>query len=212
MDALLAHFNISKNQLILDLACGKGRHAIYLNQLGYHVHGADLAKESIKEASLHRNEKLIFYVHDMREKLPYSYHFVLNLFTSFGYFENQHDNLKVLKSIKNSLLPGGMCIIDFLNLREVSKNLVKSSHKHIDGIDFHIEKELTDTHIIKHIQFEDSGQHHHFTERVQALYPKDFYALAKEAGMNVVATFGNYQLQPFDPEKSDRFIIALNHE
>ncbi|MFN3940966.1 MAG: YkgJ family cysteine cluster protein, partial [Chitinophagales bacterium] len=78
---------------ILDLACGKGRHSIYLNQLGYDVTGADLSENSIKEASKFANEKLHFKVHDMRIPFEEKYDAIFNLFTSFGYFENDADNL-----------------------------------------------------------------------------------------------------------------------
>ena len=76
---------------------------IYLNELGYDVTGADLSENSILEASKSSNEKLHFKVHDMRIPFEEKYDAVFNLFTSFGYFDNDEDNFNTLKSIKESL-------------------------------------------------------------------------------------------------------------
>lgn len=57
----------NENDRILDLACGKGRHAIYLNQAGFNVVGVDLSVKNIEYARRYENERLRFYVHDMRE-------------------------------------------------------------------------------------------------------------------------------------------------
>ena len=84
MDNLTHYLNLPEDAKILDLACGKGRHAIYLNSLGFDVTGADLSENSIKEASEFANEKLHFKVHDMRETCNEKYDAIFNLFTSFG--------------------------------------------------------------------------------------------------------------------------------
>lgn len=69
IDNLTHYLNIAEDATILDVACGKGRHAIYLNSLGYDVVGTDLSSNSIEEAKAFENEKLHFEVHDMREPL-----------------------------------------------------------------------------------------------------------------------------------------------
>ena len=69
MDNLTHYLNLPEKAKVLDLACGKGRHAIYLNQLGFDVVGADLSENSIAEASKNSNDTLHFVVHDKR--VPY---------------------------------------------------------------------------------------------------------------------------------------------
>ena len=96
MDNLTHYLNLPEDAKILDLACGKGRHAIYLNSLGFDVTGIDLSENSIKEASQFANEKLHFKVHDMRETCNEKYDAIFNLFTSFGYFEDDTDNYKTI--------------------------------------------------------------------------------------------------------------------
>jgi len=129
MDNLTQYLNLPEEARILDLACGKGRHAIYLNSLGYDVTGIDLSENSITEASAYANEKLHFKVHDMRETCDEKYDAIFNLFTSFGYFDEDDDNLKTLKAIHNSLTETGFAVIDFMNADYVIDNLVPEEIK-----------------------------------------------------------------------------------
>lgn len=62
----LTLLNLPEKAKVLDLACGKGRHAIYLNKLGFDVLGVDLSENSIAEANKNANESLHFEVHDMQ--------------------------------------------------------------------------------------------------------------------------------------------------
>ncbi|HRN98840.1 MAG TPA: methyltransferase domain-containing protein, partial [Flavobacterium sp.] len=103
MDNLTGYLNLPEKAKILDLACGKGRHSVYLNQLGFDVTGADLSANSIAQASQHQNPTLHFKVHDMREPFEEKFDAVFNLFTSFGYFDDDNDNLRTLKAIHESL-------------------------------------------------------------------------------------------------------------
>src|SRR4051812_27347081 len=73
MDALAKHLQLNASYKIWDLACGKGRHSIYLNSKGLNVIGTDLSENSIKEALKHSNETLEFYKHDMRTPFRINY-------------------------------------------------------------------------------------------------------------------------------------------
>src|SRR5690554_6600617 len=97
---LLDYLKLPKDANCLDLACGKGRHSVFLNKKGLQVTGVDLSENSIQEAKPFENETLKFDTHDMREVYKKNtYDIVFNLFTSFGYFDSSEDNLKVLKSV-----------------------------------------------------------------------------------------------------------------
>jgi SAM-dependent methyltransferase len=209
MDNLTQYLNLPDDAKILDLACGKGRHAIYLNSLGYEVTGADLSENSITEASKFTNEKLHFKVHDMREPFEEKYDAIFNLFTSFGYFENDEDNYKTIKAIHNSLTETGFAVIDFMNVDYVIENLVPNEIKSVDGIDFHIKRYLKDNHIYKEIDFEDNGEKYHFTEKVQALRLADFEQMMDEAGIYLLDIFGDYKLRKFYKTQSERLIMIF---
>ncbi|WP_338378073.1 methyltransferase domain-containing protein [uncultured Flavobacterium sp.] len=209
MDNLTHYLNLPEEAKILDLACGKGRHSVYLNSLGFDVTGADLSENSIKEASKHENEKLHFKVHDMRDVCDSKYDAIFNLFTSFGYFEDDADNLTTLKAIKYSLTEYGFACIDFMNVDYVIDNLVPEEVKTVENIDFHIKRYLKDNYIFKEIDFEDNGEKFHFTEKVQALRLADFEKMMEEADIYLLDIFGNYKLQPFYKNQSERLIMIF---
>jgi len=105
---------------VLDLACGKGRHALFLHKLGYDVIGLDLAEESIAFAKRSEEEGLKFDVHDMRKAFPVKKQDVVtNLFTSFGYFEDFEDHTKTFKHVEHALKKDGMFVLDFMNIVKV---------------------------------------------------------------------------------------------
>ncbi|MDD3003854.1 class I SAM-dependent methyltransferase [Flavobacterium sp.] len=209
MDNIIHYLNLPEEAKILDLACGKGRHSIYLNQMGFDVTGVDLSENSIAEAQQFANEKLHFVVHDMREKCNEKYDAILNLFTSFGYFENEEDNFKTLKAIHESLTEYGFAVIDFMNVHHVIDNLVPSELKTVEGIDFHIKRKVENGFILKEIDFEDQGQKYHFTEKVRALTLEDFQQMMDEAGIYLLDTFGDYKLKKFYKKESERLIMLF---
>lgn len=147
---LMIFLNPKKSDKILDLACGKGRHAIFLNTLGFHVEGCDLAPESIAYAKKHQNKTLDFFVHDMRNQLHNkNYDLILNLFTSFGYFEVFDDNLKTLMAVHQALTKNGKLVIDFFNADYVLEHLLPKEQKICDDIVFDISKKSCERHYIQ---------------------------------------------------------------
>ena len=209
MDNLTGYLNLPEDAKILDLACGKGRHSVYLNKLGYDVTGADLSENSIAQASKHSNPTLHFKVHDMREPFEEKFDAIFNLFTSFGYFEDDCDNLRTLKAIRDSLNEFGLAVIDFMNVDHVISNLVPTETKTVDGIEFHIRRYVEDHHIFKEISFTDGGEDYQFTEKVKALTLQDFESLMDEAGIYLLDVFGDYKLRKFSAKESERLIMIF---
>ncbi|HET8886105.1 MAG TPA: class I SAM-dependent methyltransferase [Salinimicrobium sp.] len=209
MKNLTTFLKLKKGSSILDLACGKGRHSIYLNKLGYDVTGVDLSPNSIEHAKKFENKNLHFQVHNMCEPMGQKFDAVFNLFTSFGYFENESDNLSTIKAIKENLTADGAGVIDFLNVEKTLKNLVPSEVKTIKNIDFHIKRFIENGFIIKEISFEDKGESFHFVERVKALTPNDFKEYFKEAGLTMTNCFGDYNLNRFQAKDSERLIMVF---
>ncbi|HET8810526.1 MAG TPA: class I SAM-dependent methyltransferase [Flavobacteriaceae bacterium] len=209
MRNLVRFLELKKGASILDLACGKGRHSIYLNKLGFDVTGADLSGNSIAFAKQFENETLHFEKHDMCEPFGKRFDAVFNLFTSFGYFENPEDNLRTIKAIKTDLKPNGFGVIDFMNVDFVIENLVPSETKSRKGIDFHIERWVENGFIFKQIDFQDEGENFSFTEKVKALHLKDFQTYFEEAEVELEHVFGDYDLHDFDKESSPRLILIF---
>lgn len=211
IDNLFEYLKPEADSKILDLACGKGRHAAYIARKGFSTVGVDLAEYSIKNAIINYNlPNLEFYTHDMRNAVRINYfNYVFNFFTSFGYFNKSSDNIKVLKSVNQSLKPGGKFLIDFMNTTKVLESLVEREDKEVDDIHFYIRREYIDNKIVKHIKFDAEGKVYSYIERVQALMPHQFHSLFTETKFKILDEFGNYNLDPFEAKKSERYLILV---
>lgn len=208
IERIVAELPLKTGAHVLDLACGKGRHSITLNKLGFNVLGVDLAANSIEKAQVFKNETLQFSVHDMREIIAnQKFAAIFNLFTSFGYFDSINDNSKVIQAIDEMLEDEGLLIIDFMNATRVINQLVLQEIQTIDGLTFEITRNYDGTHIFKRIQFNDQGKAFDFTERVQALKIGDFTQLLVNNGFEIIRTFGDFQLNDYQENDSDRLLI-----
>ncbi len=206
---LTSFLNLKKNSKVLDLPCGKGRHSIFLNSLGFDVIGADLSKNSINHAKSFENDTLSFEVHDMRDQLSTKYDAILNLFTSFGYFDEDEVNIKVLQNLKNGLSENGVLVIDFMNVAFVEKQLVQKETITKGGIDFHIHRSIENGFIKKDIRFTTNNKEHYYNEYVRYITLDTFNQYITAAGLKLKHTFGDYDLNSFDIEKSNRLILVL---
>ena len=193
---------------ILDLPCGKGRHSVFLNSLGYRVTGSDLSENSIIAAKKYENDTLKFNVHDMRVPFSEKYNAVFNLFTSFGYFEDDKEDLLILHNIKNGLTKEGVFVFDFLNAAIVKENLVTKETKVVDGITFNITREISNDFIIKRISFFADAENHSYTERVKYLDLEKMTYYLEKVGFKIEHTFGDYYLNSFNSKISNRLIIV----
>ncbi len=209
METLTSYLNISDTCEIMDLACGKGRHSIYLNKIGYNVTGVDLSPQSIAHAKQFENERLKFAVHDMSQPFDRKFNAIFNLFTSFGYFENDEDNLNTIKAIKGNLKENGVGVIDFMNIDYVIANLVPENSKTVDGITFDLKRYVENGYLIKDISFTAGGKGHNYQERVKVITIDDFNTLFEKAGVSLIDAFGDYKLNPFNRATSQRLVLVF---
>ncbi len=212
IDRLVDYLAPEPNAHFLDVACGKGRHSIYLNKKGYNVTGIDISPNSISEAKKHETNTLHFEVADMRQPFAeYKYDIALNLFTSFGYFEKDEDDLVALQNICKAMKPNGRFVLDFFNATKVLKELVPKETKTIDGIDFHITKKVENNRILKTIEFISKNTHtpRSYTEKVEAITKKQFEQMFADTDFEIKEVFGSYDLDSFDENTSDRIIFVV---
>ena len=207
---LAEHLNptSNRNSKLIDIACGKGRHAKYFNALGFDVIGIDLSNNSITAAKKDEKEKLKFFVHDMRKVYKKNtFDVATNLFTSFGYFDKSSDQQKAINAMSKNLKKGGTLVIDFMNTKKVITNLISREKKIINGITFNIKKEVINHYIIKNIDITHSKKEYHFQEKVQAITLAEFSCLTQNSGLKIIDIFGNYKLEEFNAKTSDRLIL-----
>ena len=205
---LLDFLQLDANSCVLDLACGKGRHALFLNSKGYQVTGVDLSSQSIKWANQFNSAGLSFHVHDMREVFSKNtFDIVLNLFSSFGYFRTITDNEKMLNAVAENLKSDGVFVLDFMNVTKVINDLVAKESKEEDNITFNITRKIMDNYIIKKIEVIDADKHFYFEERVQAFTLKQLEPLFEKAGLHITNIFGDYSLNSFSENSSSRLLL-----
>jgi SAM-dependent methyltransferase len=209
IDSLLSALNLTPSARVLDLACGKGRHAIHLSSFGFDVTGLDISDDSITYARTLEKENLHFYCHDMRRSYRSNYFdAVFNLFTSFGYFNRMSENALAMRHIATNLKTGGVLLLDFFNAHHVRTHLVRSEVKTVDGMVFHIKRNIKGGSVYKTIKFEAEGRKHTHREKVQMLTPEHFAEMCAQAGLRIDAHFGDYDLSPFDQQTSRRYIFT----
>lgn len=208
IDNLCNYLQLPPGSKVLDFACGKGRHSYFLNRIGYDVLGVDLSFNSISAAKKMEKEGLRFAMSDIREIIPgEKFDAIFNLFTSFGYFNSLDDNLKVMTAIKRMLDDEGIFVIDFMNANKVIKNLVEKETVRRSKLNFEITRRHENGQIIKTIDFTDKEKDFHYEEKVQTIMLEDFKNLIEASGLQLLHTFGDYQLNPFDKETSNRLIL-----
>lgn len=213
IDKLAQLLQFHPDDTMLDVACGKGRHSIYLNKKGYDVTGIDISPQSIAYAKQFENRRLHFYVHDMRQPFgDETFDYVLNLFTSFGYFETEAEDVQSLWVAWQALKPDGKLVLDFFNTPVVLQQLPPYEQKFVGNIDFRLRKRTESGYILKDIDFEANGKAWHFQERVKAIRREDFLRYFEQAGLQPLHLFGDYHLNPYDEQTSPRLIFVAERK
>lgn len=210
---LLKLLDLPKGATILDLACGKGRHAVFLNKQGFDVTGLDLSAESIAYASLMGNDSLNFYQHDMRKPFRINYFdCIVNLFTSFGYFSDPKDDQATLHAISAGLKPGGIFVFDFFSRNYTIAHLQQGCNKRIGEIEFQLKRWEKDDFIYKHIHFVDKGKTFDYEERVKTYSLEQFTSLLNKNDMQALTVKGNYALEDYRENESERMIVIAQKQ
>lgn len=213
---LLAYLKPKPHATMLDIACGKGRHSKALFDAGFDVVGIDLSPASIGAASVMQTNGLSFSCHDMRETFRQNYFdYAFNFFTSFGYFNTDQEHQLAIHAMSNNLKEGGTLVLDYLNIGAVDPALDIATETQIDGFNFQIKKWQDHLFLYKEIKVQDAFSHEAlgvFEEKVRKYSLEDFRAFMQKAGLNIVATFGNYQLDSYAPESAERLIIVAQKQ
>lgn len=209
LDAIIRELKpVKGEERLLDIACGKGRHSHYLQSLGFDAYGIDLSPNSIALA----NEGLIipkFFVHDMRKVFePNGFDWVLNLFTSFGYFPTEEEDKSALIYMAANLKKGGTLVMDFLNAEKVMANLVPNEEVERDGTIFRIERKISDNKVVKNITFTGGCNYYSYQEQVRLWNASTLIKAFNEIGLDLIELKGNYDWQDFDAQLSDRLILV----
>jgi len=211
IDELIATLQPLPGSAMLDLGCGNGRHSKQLAGKGFNVTGIDLAASSINMAKRAENSLLHFYRHDMRKPFGENqFDYVLNFFTSFGYFNGANENQQVVANISRSLRGGGVLVMDYLNVQYAEDHLVKTEEKEIDGIVYHIKRWSDEMCFHKKITIDTGSAENQleYTERVAKFNLADFHFMFRQHGLCIETAYGDYGMNSYDKNISPRLIMT----
>lgn len=203
---------------ILDLACGNGRYIEALSVRGHRVYGLDLSHYLLR-MSLDRwghHGKIV--QGDMR-RIPFrecSIGGVINMFTSFGYFSTDTDNLLVFKEVFRILEKGGVFLFDFINAEKISSSLLSETERLSSN--FRVkEKRRTENfgkYLVKDIQATNlqTGHTEDCKERLRLYSLDELIIMFESVGFKIESIFGGYDHNPFTKGVSERVIIVSRKE
>jgi len=211
VNLILQNVIIPPGSKVLDMACGTGRHSILFAENGFSVTAVDLSKNllSIAKESSRAAGVIINFVHsDIRSFcLSTKFNLAVNLFTSFGYFEDECDNFLILKNAYDHLFENGYFVIDFFNRRYVEDNLIPESRDEIFDENIIQRRSIEGNRVEKQIIIRKNGSEKLFHESVRMYRKEELFKALKAEGFKIRKFFGDSSGKSFDLESSPRIII-----
>jgi SAM-dependent methyltransferase len=212
VDALVSRLAPLPGAAMLDLGCGEGRHARHLAARGFDVTGLDLAPRSIEAARRFAGPCLRIRRHDMR--LPFgrrAFDYVFSFFTSFGYFDNQAEQLAVVRNMARALKPGGRLVLDYLNARYADQHMTAQEALERNGTAYRIRRWSDGRHFFKRVAVDEGrgGEPVVYREQVARLSLADFEEMFAPHGLDIESLYGDYRLNGYDAQTSPRLVLVV---
>lgn len=208
---ILETVKIPSGSKILDMACGAGRHAIILARKNFSVTGVDLSENLLaiaNQSAQIENLKINFVQSDIRNfKTADKFNLVINLFTSFGYFDTDEENFAVLQKAYDLLMDDGYFILDFFNSNYLKENLVEFSEEKLDGAEIHQYRKIIDKRVNKKIVITKNGSLNTYFESVRMYTKEELVNAVQNIGFEIHKTFGDFLGDKFEQFTSPRLIL-----
>lgn len=208
---ILDNVKIRSGAKILDMACGAGRHAIILARKNFHLTAVDLSENLIsiaEQSARNENLKIDFIQSDIREfETNSKFELIVNLFTSFGYFESDEENYAVLQKAYELLVEDGYFVLDFFNSHFLQQNLVECSEESLGGAEIHQYRKIKDKRVTKKIVISKNGNLNTYEESVRMFTKDELVDAIQNIGFDIYKTFGDFLGNEFDILNSPRLIL-----
>jgi SAM-dependent methyltransferase len=215
IERLLLHLHPPIGARMLDVGCGRGRHSRQLAAHGFTVTGLDVAPANIQFASQYSTPTLRFQVHDMRHPFCEGcMDYVVNFFTSFGYFETWDEHESAVHTMALALTKGGKFVLDYVNSKWAVQHLVPKEERTIRSVKFEILRWSDNNHLYKKINVWDEKNNISlsFTEQVATFSLQQLQQLIEKQHLKILEVVGDYQLRPFHSTASPRLLLIAQKE
>jgi SAM-dependent methyltransferase len=202
---------------VLDIACGAGRHALEFARRGLQVSANDLsmfllgtAEDEARKAEL----AIRFSGFDMRYiRLDCQFDLIVQLFSSFGYFETDEEDKAVIRNVSKMLLDSGWYVLDLINPVYLKKGFIPNTTRSVESLSITEERSLSDRKVSKKITISDQlGETLSFTESVRLYSKAEISALLESEGMEIIRTAGDYQGSDFEESSSPRMLLFVRKQ
>ncbi len=211
VELIVKSLGIKSDSKILDMACGSGRHAVIFAKRGFDVTAVDLSQMLLSDAKASAREndvKINFVLSDILDfQTTQRFSLSLNLFTSFGYFDDDEDNFRVILKAYDLLIDGGYFVIDYFNKNYLLKNLIPTTVFSENGLRITQNRAIQGTRVVKNITIENNGSIEEFYESVRLYSYDEMLDYIKKAGFSILKEYGDYNGNNFINESSPRLII-----
>lgn len=198
VEGIVGLLGIAPGARVLDLCCGQGRHAIPLALRGYRVTGLDLSETLLDHARAEaaRLGAAVRWAHGDASQLPFVEEFdaVINVFTSFGYFESDDENQAVLAQVYKALRPGGLFLLDLMHRDALMRYYQPYGVTHGEGGTLITEERRFDqlrgrSHVHVTLILADGRRSEH-DYSMRAYTPSELATMFARAGLEVAASYG----------------------
>ena len=211
VESIISITNIKNKSKILDLACGAGRHSIEFAKKGFLLTAVDLSENLLNNAKVNAQNAEVdidFIRADIRDfYIDDKFDLVLNLFTSFGYFESDEENFKVFKSAYDHLNENGFFIFDYFNKKYLEENLITNSSLRIEDGEIIQKRRIEKGRVIKDIIIKKNGNEKYFKESVKIYSLDEIKSKLELTKFNIKDIYGSFDRSKFDESLSNRIII-----
>jgi len=215
IERLIQLLNLTPELRICDLCCGIGRHSLELARRGFAVTAVDRTQRYLYQAAdVARNEglEIEFVRADMRDFCqPESFDVVLNLFTSFGYFDAQRDDRQVIENAHRSLRPGGRLVLDLMS-KEIMARVFRARDWHpVDGGVLLEDRKILDgwTCIANRWTLITEGRQQEWTFSHRLYSAAELCSLLEDCRFSRTAAYGGLDGAPYD-EKAERLVVLAS--
>jgi SAM-dependent methyltransferase len=214
---IIALLGIKPGAAVLDLCCGIGRHSLELARGGYSVTGVDRTAaylQTARQAAAVQGLAVEWVEADARRFVrPNAFDHAINMYTSFGYFEDPDEDLRMAGNILRSLKPGGSLMMDLMGKERLARIFSPRSWEQLpDGSLFLQERAIVDdwTWIENRWILIKDGKRHEFVLGHRLYDGAGLRALFLEAGFASVALYGTMDGAPYDNDACR--LIAVAHK